>query len=62
MDDTKKVFIMGIDGMDPKITQQYLKEGIMPNLEKFLKRGEARENWEMTISECPDITLTRATA
>ena len=55
MDDTKKVFIMGIDGMDPKITQQYLKEGIMPNLEKFLKRGAARENLAM-IGGQPTVT------
>ncbi|PWM49966.1 MAG: nucleotide pyrophosphatase, partial [Clostridiales bacterium] len=55
MDSTKKVFIMGIDGMDPKITQQYLNEGIMPNLEKFLKRGAARENLAM-IGGQPTVT------
>lgn len=50
-----KVFIMGIDGMDPKITQQYLDEGLMPNLAKFLQRGAARENLAM-IGGHPTVT------
>ena len=32
MNSERKVFVMGIDGMDPKITQKYLNEGIMTNL------------------------------
>lgn len=55
MDKTKKVFIMGIDGMDPKITQQYIDEGLMPNLVKFLERGSARENLAM-IGGQPTVT------
>ncbi len=51
----KKIFVMGIDGMDPKITQQYLNEGIMPNLAEFLRRGSARENLAM-IGGQPTVT------
>ena len=51
----RKVFVMGIDGMDPKITQQYLDEGIMPNLAEFLRRGAARENLAM-IGGQPTVT------
>ena len=55
MNSERKVFVMGIDGMDPKITQKYLNEGIMPNLERFLKRGAARENLAM-IGGHPTVT------
>lgn len=55
MNKDRKVFVMGIDGMDPKITQKYLDEGIMPNLEKFLKLGAARDNLAM-IGGHPTVT------
>lgn len=55
MNKKKKVFIMGIDGMDPKITQQYIDEGLMPNLVKFLERGSARDNLAM-IGGQPTVT------
>ena len=51
MNAERKVFIMGIDGMDPKITQQYIDEGIMPNLVEFLKRGAARDNMSMICGQ-----------
>lgn len=51
----KKIFVMGIDGMDPKITQQYLDEGVMPNLKKFLAKGAARDNMAM-IGGQPTVT------
>lgn len=51
----RKVFVMGIDGMDPKITQQYLDEGVMPNLKKFLEMGAARDNLAM-IGGQPTVT------
>lgn len=55
MNEKQKVFVMGIDGMDPKITKKYLDEGVMPNLEKFLKRGAARDNMAM-IGGQPTVT------
>lgn len=55
MNDERKVFVMGIDGMDPKITQKYLDEGIMPNLSEFLRRGAARDNLAM-IGGHPTVT------
>ena len=51
----KKVFVLGIDGMDPKITQKYLDEGIMPNLKKLLERGAARDNMAMICGQ-PTVT------
>lgn len=55
MKNDTKVFVMGIDGMDPKITQKYLDEGVMPNLKKFLQKGAARVNLAM-IGGHPTVT------
>lgn len=40
----KKVFILGVDGMDPKLTRQFVDEGIMPNTAELIKRGAARQD------------------
>ena len=42
-----KILIIGIDGMDPRATQHYLKEGKMPNVQKLLERGAANKDLEM---------------
>ena len=39
-----KILVMGIDGMDPELTRYHMEKGLMPNLQKFLKRGSARED------------------
>ena len=35
----KKVIIIGIDGMDPRLSQRMMKEGLLPNLEKLRAGG-----------------------
>jgi len=50
-----KILVLGIDGMDPVLTKQHMAEGIMPNLEKFLERGSAREDLVLLGSH-PTIT------
>jgi predicted AlkP superfamily phosphohydrolase/phosphomutase len=35
----KKVLLIGLDGMDPKITSQLIAEGKLPNFEKLGKQG-----------------------
>ena len=42
-----KVLVLGIDGMDPKMTKRLLDEGRLPNIEKMLKVGAAREDLVM---------------
>lgn len=37
----KKVLVLGIDGMDPKITKTYLEEGKMPNTKKISGNGRS---------------------
>ena len=50
-----KVLILGIDGMDPRLTKHYMAEGKMPNTQKFLARGAARADLEM-IGGQPTVT------
>jgi Uncharacterized conserved protein len=44
---TNKVLILGIDGMDPHVTKKYLKQGKMPNVQKYIERGSCREDLVM---------------
>lgn len=41
---TQKLLVLGVDGMDPKISRKFLAEGKMPNLQKFIDRGAARKD------------------
>ena len=50
-----KVFIMGIDGMDAKLTKKYLAQGKMPNLAKFLEKSSCREDLVL-LGGLPAIT------
>ena len=43
----EKIFVLGIDGMDPKLTRKFIKQGKMPNTQKFLARGAARADLAM---------------
>ena len=33
-----KILLLGVDGMDPRFTKKMLREGKMPNLQKFIDR------------------------
>ncbi|WP_026888722.1 alkaline phosphatase family protein [Clostridium beijerinckii] len=52
---TKKLLVLGVDGMDPRVSQKFLKEGKMPNLKKLIERGSAREDLRQ-IGAIPTIT------
>lgn len=55
MTDKRKIIVVGIDGMDPRLAKKYLDAGKMPNLQKLLKRGSAREDLVM-LGGVPTIT------
>ncbi len=38
----KRVFILGIDGMDPKLLQRFADEGRLPNFKKLMEEGDFR--------------------
>lgn len=51
----RKVIILGIDGMDPKLCKRFLDEGKLPNIQKILSVGAAREDL-MMLGGVPTIT------
>ena len=38
-DPVKKVFVLGVDGLDPKLIQSYMEQGLLPNIKKMVDRG-----------------------
>jgi len=53
--ENRKVIVLGIDGMDPKFCKRMLDEGRLPNIEKMLAVGAAREDL-MMLGGNPTIT------
>ena len=41
---TDKILLLGVDGMDPRLTRKYVDAGKMPNVKKYLERGAARQD------------------
>ena len=39
-----KVLVLGVDGLDPRLTRRYVDEGKMPNVKKYIERGVCRED------------------
>lgn len=52
---SKKVIVLGIDGMDPKMTKRLVDEGKLPNLKKMIEMGSARKDLVMLGAQ-PTIT------
>lgn len=40
----EKIMVLGVDGMDPRLTSKFVKEGKMPNVKKLMERGACRED------------------
>ena len=39
-----KIFVLGVDGLDPRFSKKMLREGKMPNMQKLIDAGAARED------------------
>lgn len=52
---SQKVLMLGVDGMDPRLTRKYVDAGKMPNVKKYLQRGSAREDLSM-LGGHPTVT------
>lgn len=50
-----KVLLLGIDGMDPRLSLYHMEQGHMPNLQKLIERGSAREDL-ILLGALPTIT------
>ena len=52
---SEKLMVIGVDGLDPKLTLKYMAEGIMPNTKKLIEAGSCREDLVM-LGGHPTIT------
>ena len=52
---TEKVFVCGIDAMDPRLTRKYVDMGLLPNIKKMLERGAARQDL-VCLGAMPTVT------
>lgn len=39
-----KILLLGVDGLDPRLTRKFVDMGIMPNVKKYIERGACRED------------------
>lgn len=51
----KKILILGVDGLDPRLTKKYVSEGKMPNVKQYIERGACREDLTM-LGGHPTVT------
>ncbi len=52
---TNKIMVIGVDGMDPRLTRKYVDEGKMPNTKKLIELGACREDLVMLGAQ-PTVT------
>ena len=44
---SNKILLLGVDGMDPRLTRKYVDEGILPNVKQYIERGAQRHDLVM---------------
>ncbi len=47
--------LLGVDGLDPKLTSKFMKQGKLPNIKKFVEAGAQRESLQLV---CTPPTIT----
>ena len=52
---SEKILLLGLDGLDPKLTRKYVDKGIMPNTKKFIENGAQRHDLVMLGGQ-PTVT------
>lgn len=52
---SKKIIVLGIDGMDPRLTRKYVDMGLMPNVKKYMEAGDQRHDL-MLLGGHPTVT------
>ena len=50
-----KIMVLGVDGLDPRLTRKYIDEGKMPNFKKLAELGAQRHDLVMLCSQ-PTVT------
>lgn len=52
---SNKILIIGVDGLDPRLSKKYIGEGRMPNFEKLIAAGSCRADLSMLGAQ-PTVT------
>ena len=52
---TEKLLLLGVDGLDPRLTRKYVDKGIMPNVKQYIERGACRKDLVM-LGGHPTVT------
>ena len=52
---TQKILVLGVDGLEPRLSRKYLELGKMPNMQRFIDRGSCREDL-MLLGAMPTVT------
>ncbi len=52
---SEKMMVLGVDGMDPRLTRKYIDEGKVPNLKKLVEAGAQRHDLVMLGAQ-PTVT------
>lgn len=50
-----KLLLLGVDGLDPRLTKKYVEKGLMPNVKEYIERGAARSDL-MLLGGHPTVT------
>ncbi len=57
----RRVFILGLDAMSPKIVENFVKEGVLPNFAKLMKEGAFSKALPAIPAQTPENWTTIAT-
>lgn len=60
-DRQKKMIILGIDGMDPKMAKRFMNEGKLPNFKKLAEKGDFKPLMTVNPVQSPVVWATMAT-
>ena len=50
---TRRVIVLGLDGQDPELTEQFMKEGLLPNFKKLKDQGSFLPLQTTLLAESP---------
>ena len=53
--ENNKVLVLGVDGMDPRLTKELVDKGVLPNIKKYIEMGSCREDLVM-LGGHPTVT------
>ena len=53
--ESSKVLVLGVDGMDPRLTKELVDKGVLPNIKKYIEIGSCREDLVM-LGGHPTVT------